>query len=90
MSRRTQIVLDDEQYALLKEESRRSGVSLGALVRAAVDQRFGRARGDVDAALDALDRSAGIWDLDGDGDGDGERYVHDLRRGRWREDEPTP
>jgi hypothetical protein len=82
MSRRTQIVLDDEQYALLKEESRRSGLSLGALVRAAVDQRFGRAREDQDAALAALQRSAGIWDLDGDG----EAYVDGVRRGRWRTD----
>lgn len=82
MSRRTQIVLDDEQYALLKEESRRSGLSLGALVRAAVDQRFGRARDDAEAALDALERSAGIWDMDRDG----ETYVDDLRRARWRGD----
>jgi hypothetical protein len=83
MSRRTQIVLDDEQYALLKEESRRSGLSLGALVRAAVDQRFGRARGDADAALSALDHTAGIWALEEDG----ETYVDDLRRGQWRGDD---
>ena len=82
MSRRTQIVLDDEQYALLKEESRRSGLGLGALVRAAVDQRFGRARDDAEAALGALERSAGVWDLDCDG----ESYVDDLRRGHWRGD----
>jgi hypothetical protein len=83
MSRRTQIVLDDEQYALLKEESRRSGLSLGALVRAAVDQRFGRARGDLEAALGALDRSSGIWELDQDG----ETYVDGLRHGQWRGDD---
>jgi hypothetical protein len=82
MSRRTQIVLDDEQYALLKEESRRSGLSLGALVRAAVDQRFGRADDDEEAALGALERSAGVWELDRDG----ETYVDDLRPGQWRTD----
>lgn len=80
MSHRTQIVLDDEQYALLKEESRRSGLSLGALIRAAVDQRFGRAGHDEAAALEALERSAGVWELEEDG----ESYVDDLRRGRWR------
>lgn len=83
MSHRTQIVLDDEQYALLKEESRRSGLSLGALIRAAVDQRFGRADQDKAAALEALDRSAGIWELEEDG----ESYVDALRRGRWRSDD---
>jgi hypothetical protein len=83
VSRRTQIVLDDEQYALLKEESRPSGLSLGALVRAAVDQRLGRAREEAGAALGALDRSAGVWELDLDG----ETYVEGLRRGQWRGDD---
>lgn len=86
MSHRTQIVLDDEQYALLKEESRRSGLSLGALIRAAVDQHFGRAGHDVAAALDALDRSAGVWEFEGNG----ESYVDGLRRGHWRSDDVHP
>lgn len=86
MSHRTQIMLDDEQYALLKEESRRSGLSLGALIRAAVDQRLGRAGQDESAALEALDRSAGIWDLEEDG----ESYVDGLRSGHWRSDDVRP
>ncbi|HVM26360.1 MAG TPA: antitoxin [Mycobacteriales bacterium] len=83
MARRTQIILDEEQYRLLKAESSRSGASLGALVRAAVDQRFGRAAADSAAALEALERSAGVWS---DLAEDGAAYVDSVRRGRWRTD----
>ena len=79
-------MLDDEQYASLTEESRRSGLSVGALIRAAVDQRFGRAGHDLATALDALNRSAGVWEFEGDG----ESYVDGLRRGHWRSDDVHP
>ena len=41
MSHRTQITLTDEQYALLREESRRSGHGLAELVRRAVERSYG-------------------------------------------------
>jgi predicted DNA-binding protein len=43
LSRRTQLLLDDERHRRLEEESRRTGRSIGALVREAIDVRFGLA-----------------------------------------------
>lgn len=83
MTHRTQIILEDEQYALLRRESARSGSSLAALVRAAVDQRFGRAAPDAAAALDVLDQTAGAWSQL---EVDGATYVTTVRRARWRTD----
>jgi hypothetical protein len=82
VAHRTQIILEDEQYRLLKAEAARTGASLGALVRAAVDDRFGRSTGDQREALAALEDSAGAW---ADLAVDGEAYVDRLRPGRWRE-----
>jgi hypothetical protein len=45
MSPRLQIVLTPEQYAFLTEESSRSSVSMGELVRRAIDTTYGP-RGD--------------------------------------------
>ncbi len=81
MAHRTQIVLEDEQYRLLKAESARTGASLGALVRAAVDDRLGRSLGDQQEALAVLQSTAGAW---ADLSPDGEQYVDRLRTGRWR------
>lgn len=83
MAHRTQILLEEEQYRLLKVEAERTGASLGALVRAAVDARFGRSSGDQRAALEALEQTAGAW---ADLDVDGEQYVDRRRTGRWRPD----
>lgn len=88
MAHRTQIILEDEQYRLLKAEAARTGASLGALVRAAVDDRFGRSTGDQREALAALKDSAGAW---ADLAVEGEAYVDRVRPGRWREVEgPAP
>jgi hypothetical protein len=40
LSRRTQLLLDDERHRRLEEESHRTGRSIGALVREAIDVRF--------------------------------------------------
>lgn len=80
MTHRTQIVLEDEQYQMLKAESERTGASLGALVRAAVDDRFGRSTGQGEA-LAVLEDTAGAW---AELSLDGEQYVDRLRTGRWR------
>lgn len=40
LSRRTQLLLDEERHRCLEEESRRTGRSIGALVREAIDVRF--------------------------------------------------
>lgn len=44
MSRRVQILLDDERWDLLERESTRSGLSVAQLIRDAVDSRFGSDR----------------------------------------------
>lgn len=87
MAHRTQIILEDEQYLLLKNEAARTGASLGALVRAAVDDRFGRSTGDQREAFAALEQTAGAWSDLGE---DGERYVDRMRTGRWRPVEAGP
>lgn len=74
MGHRTQITLTDGQYALLKRESTRTGVSLAELVRRAVAREYGAGR-----HLDeqALDQSFGAWQ---DRDFDGAEYVERIRR----------
>ena len=37
MSRRTQIILSDRQHSFLRDEAFRSGLSMGELIRRAVD-----------------------------------------------------
>jgi hypothetical protein len=75
MSHRTQITLTDEQYELLRNESRRRGVGLAALVRRAINRTYGIA--DRDDQLAALENSFGAWEPSGDG----ATYVDRLRRG---------
>jgi hypothetical protein len=38
LTRRTQILLDDERYERLRERADRSGESVGALIRGAIDR----------------------------------------------------
>ncbi len=75
MSHRTQITLTDEQYELLRSESRRRGVGLAELVRRAINRTYGSA--DRDDQLAALEDSFGAWEP---GD-DGATVVDRLRRG---------
>lgn len=78
MSHRTQITLSDEQYELLRAESRQRGLGLAELIRRAVDRSYGTAGRDEQLA--ALQESFASWS---DGDG-GESYVESLRTGMGR------
>ena len=73
---RTQLMLEEAQYARLKAESERSGRSIADLVREAIDARWGSSS--RDELLRALDASAGAWS---DLDVDGETYVERIRPG---------
>lgn len=75
MSHRTQITLTDQQYALLKRESERTGTSLAELVRRAVSASC--ARGNDEDAARVLEATAGAW---GDPGEDGAAYVERIRR----------
>lgn len=77
---RTQILLEDDQYDRLKAESARTGRSLGELVRAAVEEAYGREQ-EARELRDALRDAAGAW---ADRALDGEAYVEGLRRGLGR------
>jgi hypothetical protein len=83
---RTQILLEDEQYELLKLEAARTGKSIGELVRTAVQDKYG-AESDEDyrrRLKKAIRESAGSAHGD-DFDGlSGEEYVEKVRRG-WSE-----
>lgn len=79
MGHRTQITLTDEQYARLREESRRSGLGLAELVRRALERRYGASS--AVEVLGALDASFGSW---AERDVDGASYVEGLRRGMSR------
>lgn len=78
MSHRTQITLSDEQYELLRSESRRRGLGLAELIRRAVDSSYGTV--DRDEQLSALQESFASWS---EGD-DGASYVESLRTGMGR------
>jgi predicted DNA-binding protein len=56
LSRRTQLLLDEERHRRLADEAHRTGRSIGALVREAIDVRFERGEEDERrrAAADAL------------------------------------
>lgn len=73
MSRRTQITLTDNQYALLKRLSTTSGVTLAELVRRAVDNVYGRGQ---NRGVDGLEESFGAWR---GRDFDGAEYVERIR-----------
>ncbi|GAA2847643.1 hypothetical protein GCM10010472_00720 [Pseudonocardia halophobica] len=76
---RTQVLLEDEQYLRLREESARTGRSIGDLVRDAVEKRYGTSRAALRAALDGAFGAADEGDFD---DLAGEEYV-DRARGAW-------
>lgn len=78
MSHRTQITLSDEQYELLRSESRQRGLGLAELIRRAVDSSYGTV--DRDEQLSALQESFASWP---EGD-DGASYVEPLRTGMAR------
>jgi hypothetical protein len=43
LTRRLQVLIDDERYERLRRESERTGAPIGAIVRAAIDERIGGA-----------------------------------------------
>jgi len=57
--RRTQLYLDEECARVLAVESRRRGTTVSALVRAAVDQAYGK--GVTKDRHVLIDRLAGVW-----------------------------
>jgi hypothetical protein len=50
LTRRLQVLLDDERYERLEERSRASGASVGALVRRAIDETYPPPRADAERA----------------------------------------
>ena len=73
---RMQVLLEEAQYEALAHRAQATGRSIGALVRAAVDQAYGQRS--VDAFVAALDTSAGAWR---GRDTDGASYVDTIRPG---------
>jgi len=76
--RRTQISLEDEQRRVLDAAAARTGRSVSALIRAAVDEVYGSERS-VERDLAAMRQGFGGWR---DRDSDGEAWVERLRSGR--------
>lgn len=75
---RTQISLTDADRALLDAEAVRTGKSVAALIRDAVQQVYGQ-QGKLERDLAAIDAAAGAWK---DRDFTGEEYADRLRSGR--------
>lgn len=67
MTRRLQVLLDEERYALLERESQRTGRPVAELVRAAVDSRYGTDRTARQAAFQQILAAEGMpvedWDV---------------------------
>lgn len=74
---RTQISLSADERILLDAEAQRTGRSIAALIRDAVQTVYGPGNS-VDDDLDALRASAGAWKGDGR---DGAAFVESLRSG---------
>ncbi|MFT4263279.1 MAG: hypothetical protein QM572_07860 [Nocardioides sp.] len=60
MSHRTQVILEDAQYARLKAESARTGLGLGELVRRAVDETY-PGKLSIEEKLAIIDKYAGAF-----------------------------
>jgi hypothetical protein len=43
LTRRLQVLIDDERYERLRREAERTGAPIGAIVRSAIDERFAHA-----------------------------------------------
>jgi hypothetical protein len=74
---RTQISLTVEERRLLDGEAARTGRSISALIRDAVETVYGSER-DIARDLRAIDVAFGSWE---ERDSDGEAYVDRLRSG---------
>lgn len=58
---RTQILLEDRQYRLLRERARRQGVSMAGLIRAILDRELSGPPGG---------QESGLWEIVGIDEGD--------------------
>jgi len=58
LDRRVQVLFDPERYARIEHEARRTGQSVGAFIRSAVDDRLRVGRADREAAWARLEASA--------------------------------
>jgi hypothetical protein len=58
MSRRTQVILTDEQHAFLRGEAERTGLSMGELVRRALDYAY---RLEDRKRVGGFEVALGIW-----------------------------
>jgi hypothetical protein len=74
---RTQISLTSEERRLLDAEAARTGRSVSALIRAAVEAVYGSDRSDVDDLV-AMREAFGAW---ADHDVDGAAWVEQRRSG---------
>jgi plasmid stability protein len=54
LTRRTQLLLDDELHQRLRETAAQRGISMGALIREAIDEKFSRVQEDRAKAIDEL------------------------------------
>ncbi len=75
---RTQISLEVEQRRLLDEAAARTGKSISALIRDAVEAVYGAERS-AERDLALMRRGIGAWR---DRDTDGEAWVEQMRTGR--------
>lgn len=76
--RRTQISLTDSDRRALDAEAARTGRSISALIRDAVEQVYGSGR-DAEEDVRTIDAAVGAW---ADREVDGAGYVEGLRSGR--------
>lgn len=79
---RTQISLTDEERQALDAESARTGRSIAALIRAAVDQMYG-GQSSAEDDLAAMRRAFGSWT---NRSTDGAAWVDQIRSGRRLEE----
>jgi plasmid stability protein len=54
LTRRTQLLLDDELHRRLRETAAQRGISMGALIREAIDEKLSQVQDDRAKAIDEL------------------------------------
>jgi predicted DNA-binding protein len=54
LTRRTQLLLDDELHRRLRETAAQRGISMGALIREAIDEKLSQMQDDRAKAIDEL------------------------------------
>ena len=82
---RTQISLSERERELLDKAAARTGKSMSALIREAVEKTYAEPTQNPEDFRAALEASFGAWN-DPDQDFDGATYVERLRSGRGLQD----